>query len=170
MGIARNVFSVLVPGGGKIHRRKYLSAAVVLVLWTAALDAYILLKTLRPAGVPLYVEPVLLTALVATFAANLVNELLHIERERRNISTGRVDELYAKALAAYVAGEDHSADDLLRSALQLDELNADCLFLRGQIAAQLGRKRRARRLLRKCNDFDENGKWKHEIDSVVGQL
>jgi tetratricopeptide (TPR) repeat protein len=170
VGIAKNIFAVLVPGGGKMSRRKYLSAAAVLVLWTASLDAYILLKTLKPAGIPLYVEPALLTMLVATFVANLVNELLHIGRERRNISTGRVDELYGQALSAYVSGEDHKADDLLKSALQLDELNADCLFFRGQVAAQLGKKRRARRLLRKCRDFDENDKWKWEIASILGQL
>lgn len=170
MNTIRNILAVLIPGVGKILRRKYFSGAVILILWIGALDAYVLMKNLNPSGVPLYVEPALLAALISTFAANATNEVLHIGRQQRNLSTGRVDELYSRALAAFVAGEDRSADDLLRSALRLDELNVDCLFLRGQVAGRLGRNHRARRLLRKCGDFDENGKWKWEISAILERL
>jgi hypothetical protein len=170
MRISRDIFAVLIPGGGKLLRRKYISAAVILVSWTVALDAYILLRVLSPSGLPLYIGPALLAAVLGVLVANAVNELTHMVRERTNIRTGRVDEFYLQALKAFVSGEDRLADGYLKDALQVDELNADCLFLRAQVAMKLGRERRARRLLRKCGDFDENGKWKWEIAAALERL
>jgi|GEM_PF-5665320 len=170
MGILKGVFAVIIPGAGKILRRKYLSAALILVVWTVMLEAYLLLKVIRPSGLPVYVEPGLLTALVSVFAANVVLEIIHLARASRNIATGRLDEIHAQALAAFVAGEHQKADELLKAALRLDGLDPDCLFLRAQVAEWLGKKRRARRLLRKCRDFDEKGKWKWEIASALERL
>jgi hypothetical protein len=170
MGIIRGVFAVLIPGGAMILRRKYLSAAAIMAVWTVMLEAYLLLKVIRPSGVPVYVEPGLLTALVSVFAANVVLEIILLARASRSVSTGRLDEIYSEALAAFVAGEDQKADELLKSALRLDGLDPDCLLLRAQVAARLGKKRRARRLLRKCRDFDEKGKWKWEIHTLLEHL
>lgn len=170
MRIMRDAFAVLIPGGGKLLRRKYLSAAVILICWTGALDALILLRSLNPTGLPIYIGPALLAAVLGVSVANAANEITHIVRERKNIRTGRVEEFYMQALKAFVSGEDRLADGYLRDALQADELNADCLFLRAQVAIRLGRERRARRLLRKCGDFDENGKWKWEIAAALGRL
>ncbi len=170
MRIIKGVFAVLVPGAGKLLRKKYLSGAMVIVLWTALAQAYILLKAITPSGLPIYVHPALLAALVSIFAANAVLEVLHLARDARASQGERLDEVYSRALTAFLSGEHAKADELLKTALSIDNLDPDSLFLRAQVAAALGKKRRARRFLRKCRDFDEEGKWKWEIASAMERL
>ena len=170
MRIIKGIFAVLVPGAGKLLRKKYISAAFVIVLWTALAQAYVLLKAINPSGLAVYVHPALLAALVSIFAANAVLESLHLARDGRAAQDERLDEVYSQALTAFLSGEHSKADELLKTALRIHNLDPDSLFLRGQVAAALGKKRRARRFLRKCRDFDEEGKWKWEIASAIERL
>jgi len=169
-GIVRGALSVLIPGAGGILRRRYLSAAAELVVWAAFIEGYVLVRTVSPSGLPRYAETVLLTGVLGIFAANAIVEGLRLVRESRNAFGGRLDDIYREALAAFVAGDDKKADELLRTALRLDGLNVDCLYLRAEVAARLGATARARRLFRKCRDFDETGKWKWEIEAALERL
>jgi len=170
MGAIAGTLAVLIPGVGKMLRRKYVGGAIVMIVWLALVEGYILVRTINPSGIPVYSESVLLAAAISFAVANAVLEALHLARQRQNRLTGRIDVLYADALTAFTAGEDARADELLKQALSLDELNVDCLFLRAEIAIRLGRKRRARRLLSKCRAFDENGKWVWETTRAIERL
>jgi tetratricopeptide (TPR) repeat protein len=170
MGILKDFFSVLIPGGGAALRRKYFRAAAVMVVFLALLQAYVLLRMVRPAGVPDYAPAAVLALMLAVAIANAVAEGYHITRRRHFAVGGKAEELYANALRAYISGEDKKADEFLSSALSLDELNADLLFLRAVVATRLGKAKRARRLFRKCRNIDENGKWSWEIDAALSRL
>ena len=170
MGIIRGAFAVLIPGVGKMLRRKYAGGAAIVALWAALVECYAVVRVLNPSGLPLYIEPALLAGIVSIWSANAVLEGLQLERARRNRLSGRIETLYADALTAFASGEDAKADELLRSALHSDELNVDCLFLRAQVALKQGKTGRARRLLRKCRDFDEKGKWRWETQAAWERL
>jgi tetratricopeptide (TPR) repeat protein len=169
-GIAKGALGVLIPGGGRILRRRYLSAAAELVVWAAFIEAYVLVRTVSPSGLPRYAEAVLLTGVLGIFAVNAIVEGLRLVRDAGNASGGQLDEIYREALAAFVAGDDKKADELLRTALRFDALNVDCLYLRAEVAARLGAMARARRLFRKCRDFDETGKWNWETKAALERL
>ena len=151
-------------------RRKYLKAAAVIVVFLALLQAYVLLWVIRPAGVPEYAPAAVLAMMLAVAIANVVAEIYHITRRRHFAAGGKAEELYASALRAYISGEDRKADEFLSSALGLDELNVDFLFLRAVVATRLGKIKRARRLFRKCRNIDENGKWRWEIEAALSKL
>ncbi len=170
MGIMRDLFSVLVPGGGAILRRKYLKAAVVIIAFLALLECWAVLVTVRPLGIPEYASAGVMTAMLAIVVANAVAEVYHLARRRHRSAGGKAGDLHSQALSAYIVGDDRKAEELITSALRLDEINPDFVFLKGQIAARMGKARRARRLFRKCASFDEYGKWKWEIEAALARL
>jgi hypothetical protein len=170
MGILKAVFSVLIPGVGIALRRKYVLGAAIFVVWALFVEGYVLVRTVNPAGLTNYVKPSLLAGLLVIFAASAGRELLHLARVHGLHAADQLQELYSEALGAYVSGEDKRADEILRQALKFDKLDVDCLFLRASVAARLGRRSRARRLFRKCRNFDEKGKWGWEVERALETL
>lgn len=170
MGILLSAFSVLIPGGGAIIRRKYFRAAALIVLFLGLLQVYLLVKAIHPAGLPAWTEPAVLAGIIAILAANAAFEAYILVRGRGVDARARLESLYSQALGAYIRGDDGKASELLRAASRLDGLNADVLFLRAQVAARQGHSRRAGRLFRKCMDFDEKGKWGWETQTALNRL
>ena len=101
---------------------------------------------------------------------NCTLALCYIYRERRAPRAEEMDEMYGAALAAFAAGRDEEVLRILRNMLRRRALDPDCLFLRAQTSLRRGDKRRARRLFRKCRDFDEEGKWTWEIGAALDNL
>jgi hypothetical protein len=170
MRIVAAAFAVLVPGGGAILRRRYFLAAGILIVFLAVVQAWVLARVIHPAGVPGWTGPLLLAGAIAIWAANAAFEVYEAAGGKRHDAANRVAALYSEALGAYISADDEKAEGLLRSAMRIDGLDADLLFLRAQAAAHRGDKRRAGRLFRKCMDFDEKGKWGWEARTALKRL
>jgi len=163
MGIAGRVFSVIVPGGGLIRRRRYLLGAGLLLLCVLLFEGYAGLLVVSPSGAPGWLGAALFWLAAGIWALNALAEGLLWASG----GEGEREEVYRRALEAFAAGEDERCEKLLASALRRGPLDADFLFLRAQAALKAGRRRRARRLFRKCRDFDEKGKWTGRIESAM---
>ncbi len=169
MGNLKSVIAVFIPGSGLAFRRKYFLGAAVFVVWVLAIEGYVAAKSVNPVDAPSYVRPAFLATVIVLSAATVLWEIIVFVRSRAK-AAGRLEELYRSALARFAAGDDERAEILLREAVKLDPLDVDCLFLRAEVSRRMGNVSRARRLFRKCRDFDEKGKWKWEIDSALASL
>ncbi|MHC4712159.1 MAG: tetratricopeptide repeat protein [Planctomycetota bacterium] len=167
MGIAKRVFLVILPGGALLLRRRYLLGALYFAGWVFLITARVLFSVL---GLPLTgAANWLSTAAAAVFGMNCALALCYIYWERRAPRAEDMDETYGAALAAFAAGRDKEVLRILRKMLRRRALDPDCLFLWAQTALREGDKRRARRLFRKCRDFDEEGKWTWEVERALRQ-
>jgi len=170
MRIISAVFSVILPGGGAFLRKRYFLAAAELALFLALVQVYILVEIIRPTGIPARLGAAVLTGAIAIAAVNAAFEIIRLARNNHLRAANSLETLYSQALAAYISMEDAKAEEILRRALRLDGLNVDVLFLRAQVAARLGNARHARRLFRKCRNFDEKGKWGWETQVALEHL
>lgn len=166
--ILRRIGVVLIPGAPLAARRRYVSGALVFITWALIVEAWIFLNTVEPAGAPAKTEKFLLTAAAAVYGIHLAVELvLFIRRGKKQESA---DELYLRALAAWTAGRAEDSLDLARRAARRGAGEADCLFLAANAAIAAGKRRAARRFLRKCRDFDEKGKWSWHVEETLRRL
>jgi len=170
MGILKRLGAVVIPGGAPALGRKYLLGAGLLIMWVLALEAFFMLRAVSPVSVAPWVEPALLTVVCVAWAANAVVAAAAIKRRSGTASAAARDELYRKGLAAFAAGNDEGCRSFLKKLLAADRLDADCLFLAASIALKQGKIARAKRLFRKCRDFDEKGKWSWHINAALEEI
>ncbi|MCD6405951.1 MAG: hypothetical protein J7M19_09000 [Planctomycetes bacterium] len=169
MRIIKAIFAVTVPGGAAVLRKGYLLGAAVLALWVALVEAYVVLRIVSPEGLRGYVMPALVWGAVGISAANALVAALFLWRDSR-VGPSERRALYREALEAFARGDDAECERILKGLLWAGAPDVDCLFLRAQAAAGGGRSRRAKRLFRKCRDFDEKGKWDWEIRNAIEKL
>lgn len=148
----------------------YLLGALVFVLWSALVEAYVIVGAVNPVGTPGYVRPTLLWAACGVYGLNALAALLLLWKSRRAGTTESRGDLHRRALEAFARGSDRECERLLDGLGSMEALDADCLFLRAQAALRQGKRRRAKRLFRKCRDFDEKGKWSWEIAAALEKL
>ena len=166
MGIFGRFFAVIIPGGAAALRRRYLQAAIIFTVWAIALEGFLLIRIVAPEGLGQGMERLFLWTAMTLFLLHLPFGLLAAMKTARGRET-RGEDLYSRALAAFLGGNDELAEKLLKKAMEKRPLDADCLFLRGQTALMGKRKHRARRYFRKCLVYDENGKWEREIQGAL---
>ncbi len=168
MGIAKRVFLVILPGGFLLLRRRYLLGALYFAVWVFLITARALVSV---PGLPATGAANWFSAgAAALFGMNCALALCYIYWERGAPRAEDMDETYGTALAAFAAGRDEEVLRILRKMLRRRAFDTDCLFLWAQTALRRGDKRRARRLFRKCRDFDEEGKWAWEIERALRHL
>lgn len=150
-------------------RKRYLLGAAVLALWAALVEARVGLGIVSPKGLGGYVMQALVWSAVGIWTVNALVAAFFLWRSSR---VGPPDRraLYLEALEAFMRGDDDECERVLKGLLRAGAPDADCLFLRAQAAAGGGRSKRAKRLFRKCRDFDEKGKWDWEIRNALRKL
>ena len=170
MRIARDIIFVVIPGGFAFLKRRYLAGAAFLCVWLALAESWVLHELIRPAGARAGLGGLLPAAVAALYAVSAALSAWVLARKRFCAAPGDVDGLYREAMAAFVAGDFEGAHGHLNEILKGNPLDCDCMFLKAEMALARGRKRRAKRLFRKCRDFDEEGKWAWEIQTALEKL
>jgi hypothetical protein len=170
MRIATRIAAVIIPGGSAFLRKSHLRGALFLLLWLVPAEAYVLVTMTKPAGLPASLPSAAWMTAAGLWVLNATLALIHIMRSARARRDKMGEKLFSEALQAHLCGKDAEAEKLLRRLLAIDASDPDALFLRAQTAARLGKTRRAKRLFRKCRDFDEKGKWTWEIVSAMENL
>lgn len=170
MGIARDIIFVIIPGGFAFQRRRHLAGAAFLCVWLALAEIWALYELTGHAGVPATLGAFLPATVAGLYVASAAFSACIMLRKRSSAGPVDIDGLYRGAIAAFVAGDFEGAHGHLKQIRKRDPLDCDCLFLEAEVALARGRKRRAKRLFRKCMDFDEEGKWAWEIQTALEKL
>jgi Tfp pilus assembly protein PilF len=85
----------------------------------------------------------------------------------------RADEATARVrdgLIAYLRDDCGAAAKSLQAALRIDDQDADALFHIGVAYAHQGEKKKARRALNRCIQYDHDGKWDEEAGEQLRHL
>ncbi len=109
-------------------------------------------------------------AAALTWLASLIYTLwwlwrCHPERHRTEI-----DRLYREALEAYLSGRWNDARHRWEQILAMDDTDADAFMQLGVLYVRTGQDNSARRAFRQCLELDAGGKWRWEIEQILGRL
>jgi len=147
--------------------KRRLFGAAFFCIWLALAELWAVMALTGMSLWPRWVQRAVPAAVICAYAVSFALSAWFFLRIR---SRRDCEPLYREAMAAFVAGDFDGAEENLNEILRTNALDGDCIFLKAHIALARGRKRRARRLFRKCRDFDEEGKWAWEIKSTLETL
>lgn len=173
-GSRRHLVALLlgvVTGLGHIYMRRRLKGVLLFYLFAAAANGVFIGRFWQGDAAP-WIFNASLAAGLSTWVYGVLDlwrltfgtdrEALRVERDR----------LLREGLQRYLKGEDRAAKERLERALALDVDRADaCVrFHMAVVSRRLGDVRGARRMLDRCEDVDEDGKWRYEVQEERTRL
>ncbi len=169
MRIVKHLFFVIVPGGFGFRTGRYLLGAVFFCVWVLLVQAWIFISLTQPATLAPWLEKTVPAMALVLYGAGFALSAWVAAALRMRQGSDE-DVLYSEAMKAFVAGDFDAANAMVRRILKTGALDCDCIFIQAHVALRQGRKRRAKRLFRKCRDFDEEGKWVWETERALLRL
>ena len=161
--------SAVLPGVGHITAGRPLRGLLLFLLFGFAVDGYLYSQALRilpaehAAASPAVVRAVALACGAALWLFAVVDTAA-IGRRRRRIESraGEATAHIREGLIAYLRDDFKAAARALHKALRINDHDPDALYHLGVVYAAAGHHRKARRALRRCIRFDDEGKWDNE--------
>ncbi len=169
--------SAILPGLGHIAAGRTATGLLLFFLFGFAVDGYFYSQALGvlPAGVapasPELVRTVSLAGAAVLWLLAVADSTRIALRRRRLESRAHEATAHIRdGLVAYLRNDLRAAARALHAALRINDRDPDALYHLGVVYAAAGHRRKARRALQRCIQFDGRGKWDAEAHDHLRAL
>ncbi len=110
------------------------------------------------------------TSAALTWCVSLIYTLWWIFRCHPDRHRIEIDRLYRESLEAYLGGRWNEARNGWERILTMDDTDADAFMQLGVLYVRTGQEVSARRAFRQCLELEAGGKWRWEIQQILGRF
>jgi hypothetical protein len=161
--IISTALSIVLPGMGHFYLGHWIEGFALSFVYSIALQGFLRGIFVAPGRLA---APLPLTCLIILAAVWIAAQALFIlkVRSEEDVDFERRDRLFKNYITAYLKHDLEESRHLLNRILDMNNEDIDALFHLYQLLKTTGDESGAARVVKKCRDLDEEGKWKWELE------
>ena len=164
--IASTALSIALPGMGHFLLGYWVEGFLLSLVYSIALQGFLIGVFVSPGKFASALPVSFLILLVVVWLATQALFILKVRGEEEKDFEKR-SRLFRKFMIAMLKNDLEDARRQLERILEADREDVDALFHLHQLLKATGDNEGAGKMLKRCRDFDEKGKWKWELADTL---
>ena len=164
--IASTALSIVLPGMGHFFLGYWVEGFILSFIYSVALQGFLIGVFVSPGRFASALPVTFFVMLVAVWLATQGLFILKVRSEEQKDLEER-NRLFRKFMIAMLKNDLENARRQLERILETDREDVDALFHLCQLLRATGDNEGAEKVLKRCRDFDEEGKWKWELVDTI---
>jgi len=160
--IVSTAMSIALPGLGHFSLGYWVEGFVLSLIYSIALEGFLIGVFVVPGKFAAALPVTFLVMLVVIWGVAQGLFILRVRNEEEG-DLERRQKLFREYVVASLRGDLETARHKLDKVLEMNRGDVDALFHLYQLLRSTGDEAGAKKILKKCRDLDEEGKWKWEL-------